>query len=263
MVLRSFDLDPPMYGRGDGAEVILIRADDQVLSAKPTLYHARAHDVGSLGTTQKYTDCTCLFLLERLDVAANKHSGQQGLQTTTPPDLSNHRSRRRGYLAESQKSSVARPHPASRRPRIGPDRSVPAFLRHGSRPPHAMQTADQHFQSQGAGIETRAAHQLGLCLRRRSSPSDCPPGPVALSPTGIRRQDERERRATEPGDQYHVVANPEFLGSPFRTEADEDECRTNGRPLFGPILVERGDRRAYLLAEVAHTSYPERASLRR
>jgi hypothetical protein len=101
-----------MYGRGNCVEVPLIRADDQVHSAKRTLYYARVDDVGGPRTTQKDTDCTRLFVLERLDVATNEHSGQEGLPATAPPDLSNHWSGHSGYFAQSEESTVVRPHPA-------------------------------------------------------------------------------------------------------------------------------------------------------
>ena len=74
-----FDFKSSVHGVGDCLEIIGIRTDYDVVAPERPFDHGRVDYVGGAGPSGQNADRTCLVVVHRFDVTADKQPGQKGL----------------------------------------------------------------------------------------------------------------------------------------------------------------------------------------
>jgi hypothetical protein len=106
------DLETAADGGGDGLQVVLVRADHQVVTAYGSLDHARVDDVGGGGAGGERADGAGLAVIEGLHVASGQQPGQESLAASSAPRLCHHGRGDGGHFTARQQGTVAGPYAA-------------------------------------------------------------------------------------------------------------------------------------------------------
>jgi hypothetical protein len=98
-------------GPGDGVQVAGIAGDDQVMAARCALHDARIDNVDDPGPPRDRSRRLRPHVVQGFNVASDDQAGKLSLPGSTPPSLSQHRSRHRRNLAAQQQRPMTHPHP--------------------------------------------------------------------------------------------------------------------------------------------------------
>lgn len=110
--LGAIDLKTAAYGSGNRLEITLVRAHYQVVPTHGSLHDASINDVGGRGTCSQGADGASLVIIEGLDIAPGKQSGQESLAVSSAPGLSHDWRRDHGHFATREQGAVAGPQTA-------------------------------------------------------------------------------------------------------------------------------------------------------